>query len=97
MDNTRIWGIVISAGLSGRMGKFKPLLDYRGKSFIQNIVVKLNPVCDKIIIVTGSNKIEVVENAKELDLNSKIDFVFNPEYEKGMFTSLQERNFRKRQ
>jgi molybdenum cofactor cytidylyltransferase len=71
------------------MGKFKPLLTYKGKSFIQNIILKLNSVCDKIIIVTGFNKIEVEENVKELNLKSKIEFAFNDSFEKGMFTSLQ--------
>jgi len=71
------------------MRKFKPLLSYKGKSFIQNIVLKLNSICDKIIIVTGYKANEVEENVNQLNINSKIEFVFNPEFEKGMFTSLQ--------
>ncbi|MCH9029087.1 MAG: NTP transferase domain-containing protein [Bacteroidetes bacterium] len=84
-----IYGLILSAGLSGRMKKFKPLLNYKGKSFIQNIVLNLNSVCYKIIVVTGNKANEVKENVKHLNINSKIEFVFNPEYEKGMFTSLQ--------
>jgi molybdenum cofactor cytidylyltransferase len=71
------------------MGKFKPLLSYKGKSFIQNIVLGLESVCDKIIVVTGYKANEVEENVNRLNINSKIEFAFNPEYEKGMFTSLQ--------
>ena len=71
------------------MGKFKPLLSYKGKSFIQNIVLKLNPVCDKIIIVTGYNTTQVEENVNQLNLSASIEFVYNEDYEKGMFTSLQ--------
>lgn len=71
------------------MGKFKPLLGYNGKSFIQNIVLRLNSVCDKVIIVTGHKANEVKEDINQLNINSKIEFVINPEYEKGMFTSLQ--------
>ena len=89
MLQKKIYGIVISAGLSGRMKKFKPLLPYKGKSFIQNIVYKLHSVCDKIIIVTGYKVNEVEENVNELNIHSKIEFVFNPEFGKGMFTSLQ--------
>jgi CTP:molybdopterin cytidylyltransferase MocA len=81
--------VVLAAGLSGRMGKFKPLLEYRGKSFIQNIVIKLNSVCDKTIIVTGFKSNEVEENVIQLRLKGKIEYVFNRKYEKGMFTSLQ--------
>ncbi|MFH1528500.1 MAG: NTP transferase domain-containing protein [Bacteroidota bacterium] len=44
MNQNKIHGLILSAGLSGRMGKFKPLLHYKGKSFIQNIVFKLNSV-----------------------------------------------------
>ena len=71
------------------MKKFKPFLSYKDKSFIQNIALKLDSVCDKIIIVTGYKESEVKENVNQLNINSKIEFVFNPEYEKGMLTSLQ--------
>jgi molybdenum cofactor cytidylyltransferase len=85
----KIYGIILSAGLSRRMGKFKPLIYYKGKSFIQNIVFKLNSVCDKIIIVTGFKSNEVKENVNQLNMQSKIEFVQNESFEKGMFTSLQ--------
>jgi molybdenum cofactor cytidylyltransferase len=81
--------LILSAGLSGRMGKFKPLLGYKGKSFIQNIVFKLNSVCDKIIVVTGYQSYEVEENVNQLNNHSKIEYVHNERFEKGMFTSLQ--------
>ena len=71
------------------MGKFKPLLSYKGKSFIQNVVLRLDSVCDKIIVVTGYKVNEVEENVNQLYLPSKIDFVYNRSFEKGMFTSLQ--------
>ncbi len=89
MNQNKIHGLILSAGLSGRMGKFKPLLSYKGKSFIQNIVFKLNSVCDKIIVVTGYKVSEVEENVNQLNLPSKIEFVHNASFEKGMFTSLQ--------
>ena len=89
MNQNKIHGLILSAGFSGRMGKFKPLLSFKGKSFVQNIVLRLNSVCDKIIVVTGYNAIEVEKNVKQLNLHSKIEFVFNPDYEEGMFTSLQ--------
>ena len=85
----KVYGMILSAGLSSRMVKFKPLLGYKGKSFIQNIVLKMNSVCDKIIIVTGHQANEVKENVNQLNLQSKIEFVQNESFEKGMFTSLQ--------
>ena len=84
-----IYGLILSAGLSGRMKKFKPLLNYKNKSFIQNIALKLDSVCEKIIIVTGYKANEVEENVNQLNLPFKIEFVFNSEFEKGIFTSLQ--------
>ena len=89
MNRNKIHGLILSAGLSGRMGKFKPLLSYKGKSFIQNIVLRLDSVCDKIIVVTGYKGNEVEENVNQLNINSKIEFVHNESFEKGMLTSLQ--------
>jgi molybdenum cofactor cytidylyltransferase len=89
VNQIQIYGLILSAGLSQRMEKFKPLLNYKGKSFIQNIVLRLDCVCDKIINVTGYKANEVEKNVNQLSIHSKIEFVFNPDYENGMFTSLQ--------
>ena len=89
MNKKRIYGIVISAGLSKRMGKFKPLLTYKGKSFIQNIILKLNSVCDKIIIVTGYQASDIEGNVNQISIEAPVKFAFNRNYEKGMFTSLK--------
>ena len=89
MRSLKINSLILSAGLSERMGKFKPLLSYKGKSFIQNIVLKLNSVCYKIIVVTGYKANEVEENVNQLNLPSKIEFARNESFEKGMLTSLQ--------
>ena len=75
---------------------FKPLADYNGKTFIHNIITKLDKICDKIIIVTGFNSDELkTETMKSLkDKNqfkviNKMTFAFNDSFHKGMFTSLQ--------
>ena len=65
------------------------MLSYKGKSFIQNIALRLDSVCDKIIIVTGYKASEVEGNVNQLNLPSKIEFVHNANFEQGMFTSLQ--------
>lgn len=96
MITNNITGLILSAGKSGRMGKFKPLINYKDKSFLKNVIINLDPVCDKIIIVTGFNStelkekiVEQFENNKELIIKDKLLFVENPVFEKGMFTSLQ--------
>lgn len=74
---------------------FKPLALYKGKTFIHNIILKLNPVCEKISIVTGFNSEKLKEEvnrtfSEEKDVLGKLNFVYNENYEQGMFTSLQE-------
>ena len=78
------------------MGKFKPLAEYKGKAFIYNIILKLNPVCDKIIVVTGFKGEELKNRIigdlsadDQAEINKKMLFVQNENYKKGMFTSLQ--------
>jgi len=94
MSNKKLFCLIISAGLSGRMKMFKPLANYKGKTFIHNIILKLNPVCEKIFIVTGFNSEKLKEEvtktfSKNEELLSKLNFVHNENYEQGMFTSLQ--------
>ena len=86
----RITGILLSAGLSGRMNNFKPMLKLdNGKTFIQTITEKLYKVCDEIIIVTGFRSEEIIQHVNADCTINKIKFVFNNEYKKGMFSSLQ--------
>jgi len=88
--------IILSAGYSRRMNEFKPLSLYKEKSFLENIIIKLNKVCDKLIIVTGYKSAELKnEIIKNLIVNSntsiikKIVFAHNKNYDKGMFGSIQ--------
>jgi molybdenum cofactor cytidylyltransferase len=84
-----IAGLIISAGLSRRMGDFKPLLVFEGKTFIKNISDKLIEFCDRIVIVTGYNKKAIEKEIGQFEYGAKIEFAFNPDYQKGMFTSLK--------
>ncbi len=88
--SNNVTGIVLSAGLSGRMNAFKPLLKRPdGKTFIQSIVEKLSCVCDEIVVVTGFKRNKIEENLKSIKQKKKIIFVFNEDYKSGMFSSLQ--------
>lgn len=88
--NSKITGLIIAAGLSSRMGVFKPMLDYKGKKFIDCVIDNLLLVCSKIIIVTG-NKEQIIKNhiASVYSVNEVIDLKYNQDYEKGMFGSLK--------
>jgi molybdenum cofactor cytidylyltransferase len=93
MVKKKISGLLIAAGLSKRMGDFKPLMDYNSNSFIVLITKKLLDVCENVLIVTGHKSIEI-ENTIEFafienNLFPRVKIVVNPDYEKGMFTSLQ--------
>ena len=102
MSKPIINGLLISAGLSGRMGQFKPLMLYKNKTFVITIVEKLLTVCEKVVVVTGfqKEKIESTINSQFSTLptggqvrNSqfleRVKCIYNPNYEQGMFTSLQ--------
>jgi molybdenum cofactor cytidylyltransferase len=77
------------------MGRFKPLMDYNDKTFLQNIITNLSTICEQIIVVTGFNseelKKETLKTVNEEDgsISKKLLFVKNENFEKGMFTSLQ--------
>lgn len=88
---TKISGLIIAAGLSSRMGHFKPLIKLNGKTFLSSIIDKLNVVCDNIVIVTG-NESEKIEKYVSEQYNSddiEIRCVLNPNYLEGMFSSLK--------
>ncbi len=52
---SKITGILISSGFSGRMHAFKPLLQFEGASFVTGIALKMSLVCDEVIVVVGFN------------------------------------------
>lgn len=90
--NQRVHGLILAAGLSGRMKKFKPLLLYDNKPFIVNIIQKISSICNPVVVVTGHNSEKLIlETKKHLSENilKNIKFVFNRNYKNGMFTSLQ--------
>lgn len=53
MSNKKIHGLLISSGLSRRMGKPKALLDWDGVPFITGISLKMLTVCDELLVVVG--------------------------------------------
>ena len=80
-----ITGVILAAGKSGRMGEWKPLMQYQGKSFLQNILGKLLRVCNSVIIVTGAHH----EKLEAFGGTPAVQLIHNQNYESGMLTSLQ--------
>jgi len=87
-DRKNITGLIIAAGLSSRMGKFKPLLKLNNNSFVRTIIEKMTLFCDEVIVITGHNKELMDLELSEVKQNDKIKIVYNYKYNEGMFTSL---------
>lgn len=73
----RTAGIITAAGLSSRMGEFKPLLPLKGTTIIKNTiqVMKLAGV-QKIIVIIGHNK-EIMEQHLQ---GTDVEVVYNSSY-----------------
>lgn len=83
---TDIWGIVLAAGESKRMGSPKMILPFRGKTIIETVIENvLASKIEKCIVVCGANRDEV------LSLTSKYPVVncFNSNYTEGMLSSVR--------
>ena len=87
-----ITGLLLCAGLSGRMGTSKALMVHNGLPFAVSIIKKLLLVCKDVIVVVGheSEKIKAVINGYLKDAEiSRVTFILNASYKNGMFSSLQ--------
>src|SRR5262245_9835196 len=78
--------VILAAGPSSRLGKPKQLLQYRGKSLLQNAIdAAVNSSANSVIEVLGANAEQV---AKEID-RSGINTVLNTEWAEGMASSVR--------
>lgn len=90
-------GVILAAGEAERMGELKQLLQWKENNTIlgQSIdnLLKAKIVDDQLLIITGADS-QRVENylqinyPDELD-SDKIRIIYNPNYEKGMLTSVK--------
>jgi len=80
----RIAAIVLAAGKSERMGRPKALLPFRGTTFLENILetVKRSAI-DETVVVVGHHA-DTILGAIQI-----AHPITNPDYEKGMTTSIQ--------
>jgi molybdenum cofactor cytidylyltransferase len=81
-----ISAILLAAGESRRMGKFKQLLSFAGKTFIECCVDNLLASrVDEVIVVTGHREADV-RNAIGI---RHVRFANNPDYRDGMSSSIK--------
>lgn len=98
----KLSGLLIASGFSSRINGFKPLLRYKEKSFLITIVEKMLSVLSQVVIVVGHNHIQLLEELnthfndkiKKISddswiVGNRIKIIYNKNYQKGMFTSLQ--------
>ncbi len=77
-------GIILAAGESRRMGFPKALLRYREETFLDRLVGLFDGRCSPVIVVLGAEAERIRASARR-----PATFVENPDYERGMTSSLQ--------
>jgi len=81
--------IVIAAGLSTRMGEFKPLLDIGGKPALFRLLDTIRSAgIESVVVVTGCER-DAIEKALLIYDVPGIDIEHNADYESGMFSSVK--------
>jgi len=80
-----IVGIVLAAGLSSRMGKFKQLLPIDDEPAVCKIAGVLKQCLERVIVVVGYRADEVRDALAELE----VECLLNREFRDGMLSSVQ--------
>lgn len=70
-------GIVLAAGLSSRMGKYKMSLKMGNKTVIESCIESMYDLCSTIIVVGGYNYNTIVEILKPYKKEYSISILFN--------------------
>lgn len=70
-------GVVLAAGLSSRMGAFKPLLEINGISMVHRVVCLMKKAgAEPVFVVTGYRHRELEAHLQD----TGVQFVYNPDY-----------------
>ncbi len=87
----RVAGILLAAGASTRMGELKQLLPVAGMSLVEKtLTAALKSRLDRLVLVLGhrAGEIEEALGAVAVSRNSRLTIVHNPNYRKGISSSL---------
>lgn len=83
---SEIWGIILAAGESKRMGSPKMLMPFKGKTIIENVIgTVLKSGVDKTIVVLGS----VSADIRQLIDHMPVKCCLNENYQQGMLSSVK--------
>ncbi|HJT88747.1 MAG TPA: nucleotidyltransferase family protein [Bryobacteraceae bacterium] len=77
-------GLILAAGESRRMGFPKALLPYCGQTFLDTLIGLFAARCAPVIVVLGAGAAAIREQ-----VTRPATFVLNPDYTRGMTSSLQ--------
>ena len=84
--------VILAAGSARRMGRLKQLLPWKGEKTILETVVRTVLACpefdDEVRVVLGAGR-EQVAPVLEAIADSRLVTVDNPEYQRGMLSSIQ--------
>lgn len=73
----RLGGVILAAGLSSRMGSYKPLMNVDGQSMIRHVVNMMKEAgASVIVVVTGYRREELETHLADAD----VEFAYNPEF-----------------
>lgn len=76
--------VILAAGESRRMGSPKPLLVYRGETFLDRLIGLFATRCSPVIVVLGAAADQI-----RAGLQRPATFVINPNYALGQTSSMQ--------
>lgn len=78
--------IMLAAGLSSRMGKWKMMMPWGDGTILDSALASALAFCDRVVLVTGFRGDELAACYQD---HPGVEVVFNPEYQSGMFSSIQ--------
>ena len=78
--------IMLAAGLSSRMGKWKMMMPWGEGTILDSALASALAFCDRVVLVTGFRGDELAACYRD---HPGVEVVFNPQYHDGMFSSIQ--------
>ena len=82
----RIAAVIAAAGLSSRMGRFKPLLPFGDRTAVEMVTAAFAESSVTPIIVVGGHRFK---DLKKIVNATAARCIYNPDYRQGMFSSFK--------
>ena len=90
LKTSSVCGLILAAGLSSRMGDFKPLMPFKGKALIESTIDSMLAAGVKQIVIVLGYRGNDIESILRLHYGKEIIYTRNPHYETtDMLTSIK--------